>query len=234
MTTINTIEDLIRLLRTNPEYAESLRAILLTRELIELPEKFAQHARDMDSRFEQVDARFEQIDARFEQIDARFQQIDVRFQHLETRMDRVENSLGVLRGAHARNATREETGFIARTLGLRAVRNLSTEDLYQIAQSADTSGLPANGLTSFYHADLVFEAEDDRNNPAFVAIEISYTVDSHDTQRAIRNAAWLEMFTGHRAIAVVTGLMKHSSADADIDAGRVSWYEIPSALLRSE
>ena len=128
MTTINTIEDLIRLLRTNPEYAESLRAILLTRELIELPEKFAQHARDMDSRFEQVDARFEQI--------------DVRFQHLETRMDRVENSLGVLRGAHARNATREETGFIARTLGLRAVRNLSTEDLYQIAQSADTSGLP--------------------------------------------------------------------------------------------
>ena len=41
MTNINTIEDLIRLLDENPEWREALRDRLLTRELIELPEKFA-------------------------------------------------------------------------------------------------------------------------------------------------------------------------------------------------
>lgn len=41
MATINTIEDLIQLLDDNPHWVEALRLRLLTRELIELPEKFA-------------------------------------------------------------------------------------------------------------------------------------------------------------------------------------------------
>jgi FtsZ-binding cell division protein ZapB len=41
MTTINTIEDLLRLLDENPQWVEALRARLLTRELMELPETFA-------------------------------------------------------------------------------------------------------------------------------------------------------------------------------------------------
>ena len=44
MATINTIEDLIRLLDENPQWVEALRVRLLTRELIELPEKFARFA----------------------------------------------------------------------------------------------------------------------------------------------------------------------------------------------
>lgn len=41
MTTINTIEDLIRLLDENPEWVEALRARLLTRELVEMPQTLA-------------------------------------------------------------------------------------------------------------------------------------------------------------------------------------------------
>ena len=41
-TTIHTIEDLIRILDDHPEWTDALRARLLTRELIELPEKFTQ------------------------------------------------------------------------------------------------------------------------------------------------------------------------------------------------
>lgn len=44
-TTIHTIEYLIRLLDDNPEWADALRARLLTRELIELPEKFPNSSR---------------------------------------------------------------------------------------------------------------------------------------------------------------------------------------------
>ena len=40
MTTINTIEDLVRLLDEKPEWAEALRSRLQTRDLIELPGKF--------------------------------------------------------------------------------------------------------------------------------------------------------------------------------------------------
>ena len=46
MTTINTIEDLIQILDEHPRWLEALRARLLTRELIELPEKFARVRRN--------------------------------------------------------------------------------------------------------------------------------------------------------------------------------------------
>ena len=40
MTTINTIEDLARILREQPTWAEALRALLLTQELLDLPGRF--------------------------------------------------------------------------------------------------------------------------------------------------------------------------------------------------
>ena len=40
MTTINTIEDLARILRDQPTWAEVLRALLLTQELLDLPGQF--------------------------------------------------------------------------------------------------------------------------------------------------------------------------------------------------
>ena len=40
MTTINTIEDLARILREQPTWAEALRAILITQELLDLPARF--------------------------------------------------------------------------------------------------------------------------------------------------------------------------------------------------
>ncbi len=42
MTTVNTIEDLIRILDERPEWLEAMRARLLTRELLELPQKLVE------------------------------------------------------------------------------------------------------------------------------------------------------------------------------------------------
>ena len=104
MTTINTIEDLIRLLDENPQWAEALRARLLTRELIELPEKFAQFAADatqqfaniaqqfeqMNQRFEQVQQQFEQVNQRFEQVQQQFEQVNQRFEQMDRRFEQVD------------------------------------------------------------------------------------------------------------------------------------------------
>ena len=54
-TTINTIEDLVRVLDENPEWLEALRTRLLTRELIELPRLFAEFAASVNQRFDEQD-----------------------------------------------------------------------------------------------------------------------------------------------------------------------------------
>ena len=47
-TAINDISDLARILKEHPEWAETLRSLLLTRELVELPEKVAQLTERVD------------------------------------------------------------------------------------------------------------------------------------------------------------------------------------------
>ena len=61
MTTINTIEDLMRLLDESPEWLEAVRARILTRELLDLPGQFARFAETTDQRFDTMNGRFDRL-----------------------------------------------------------------------------------------------------------------------------------------------------------------------------
>ena len=84
MATINTIEDLIQLLDDNPHWVEALRVRLLTRELIELPEKFAQFVEATNQRFDRVEERLDKG--------------DVRMDRIERHLDRLTDDVGMLKG----------------------------------------------------------------------------------------------------------------------------------------
>ena len=53
MATINTIEDLVQILDDNPRWLEAIRARLLTREVLEMPQTLAR----LDGRMDQFDER---------------------------------------------------------------------------------------------------------------------------------------------------------------------------------
>ena len=79
MTTINTIQDLHRILRENPEWRDELRRTLLTEDLLNLPaahEAFVAEMREFVAEVREFVAatnqRFEAIDRRFETIDRQF------------------------------------------------------------------------------------------------------------------------------------------------------------------
>ena len=57
METINNIEDLMRILREKPEWAEAVRNVLLTKALLELPNTQAQFTKDTTESFRLVNAR---------------------------------------------------------------------------------------------------------------------------------------------------------------------------------
>ena len=50
--TINSIQDLVRVLDEHPEWVEALRVRLLTRELLELPQRLADFVAAANKRFE--------------------------------------------------------------------------------------------------------------------------------------------------------------------------------------
>ena len=104
MSTIDTMEDLIRVLDDHPEWLEALRARLLSRELLDLPRSLAMFAAEMrefkaqmdrfvaatNKRFDRIDARLDAIDTRFDAVDTRFDRVDARLDAVDTRLDKVE------------------------------------------------------------------------------------------------------------------------------------------------
>ena len=55
--TINSMQDLVRVLDEHAEWAEALRVRLLTREVLELPQRLADFVAAANKRFEAIEAR---------------------------------------------------------------------------------------------------------------------------------------------------------------------------------
>ena len=206
MAVINTMEDLICLLDEKPEWVEALRARLLTRELIELPEKFAEFAKATNQ----------------------------RFGRLGSQVQSLQDDVGMLKGAHARSAAIREASSIAREMNLYRTKNLSQDDLWALIDRADTVDIPNNALRSFRRADLIMEATDRDDAVCYIAVEISFTVNGRDTTRALRNAEFLTQFTGKPAHAAVVGLHRDNRIHDLIKRGDVFWYQLDAEIMDVE
>ena len=255
MNAIDTIEDLIALLDRHPQWLEALRSRILTRELLELPARVSELAERVSALTERVSELAERVSALTERLSALGERLselaeqqvalreevhsfiaatDRRFDRLETKTDRMMDDLGVLKGAHARNAAVEEASTIARDLGLRRTKTLTHDDLWELTDRADTTAIDRADLRSFRRADLIMEATDEAGESCYVAVEISYTANGRDTTRALRNADFLTRFTGRNAYAVVSGMRRDDRIGDSIDAGAVFWYQLDPEIMEVE
>ncbi len=248
MSTINTMEELIQVLDEHPEWVEALRSRLLTRELLDLPHNFAMFVAEMrefktqmdrfvaatNKRFDAIDARFEAVDARFDAVDARFDAVDARLDGHDAMFKKITDDLGQLKGVHARNVALADAPIIARDLNLRRTKNLTQEELLDLIDAADTSGIHVSDLRSFCVADLIMEAQAVDGTICYVAVKTSYTANGRDTRRAIRNADFMTRFTGKRSFAVVSGLYRDDRIQDSIESGEVFWHQLTPEQLDAE
>ena len=242
---IDTIEDLVRVLDDNPEWLEILRARILTRELLELPRKFAEFAEETNRRFDEQSARFDQQDARFDQQDARFAKQDARFDEQDARFDeqdarfakqdarfdeqaraiqRLQDDVGILKAAHARNAALRDYGWLTRNMGFQPVRIMPIEEVDEFAIALRGMGVSRNELESFRKSDMIIEAADEDGGTRYIAVEVSFTVDERDTGRAMRNALFLTRITNAPASAAVVGSSIDDRVRPLIASGEVYWH----------
>ena len=280
MNAIDTIEDLMQILDENPEWLEAMRARLLTRELLELPEKLTQLAARVDSlaaklerfvettnqrlaaleaqaeatnqhlaaleaktdqRFDRLETKVDGLETKVDGLETKVDGLETKVGDLETKVDSlgtkvqsIEDSVGLLKGAHARSAALGEASSIAREMGLLRTKNLSRDDLWELIDRADTAGIRANEMKSFRRADLIMEATDSDGETCYIAVEISFTANGRDTTRAIRNAEFLTRFTGKQAYAAVAGRYRDDRIQGDIESGKIFWYPLDPEVLDAE
>ena len=224
MTTINTIEDLARILRDQPTWAEALRALLLTQELLDLPGRF--------ERFVETQREFNQAQQEANRLtDRRLNAIEERMDRVEGRLDRVEGQLGNLQGGQYERTVR--TRALARsrfTLGFTGSYVALNQDgltdprLNRAIDQAIRNGLVSrDGCADLFEADLIISAEDNRH----AVIEVSLTADQDDIDRAKTRAGILAAITeGAVTPVVITSRLNPAQSD-QAEAAGVTAFVMP-------
>lgn len=230
MTTVNTIDDLVRILDEHPEWLEALRARLLTRELLELPQTVAELAETV-AELRQGQARLEASQAELARSLTGLAEAMAR---MEIRQDRMQDDLGWLKGRIIYDIVRNDAALIAGDMGFTLERNLVRGDLRRLTERHDVSDLPRGEVRSFHRADLVMQVADEEGRQQYIALEASFTVNGRDSRRALRNAELLTRFTGLPAVAAVAGVRYDWELKEPVESDQLYWYEIPSEELEAE
>ena len=237
MTTINNIEDLIRVLDENPEWVEAVRARLMTRELLELPRVVAEIAERI-ARIEENQAELSRSQAELARSQAELARSHVQLAEalarLESRQDRMQDDLGWLKGRIIYEIVRNDAGIIAREMGFVLEQTLVRTDLMELTRGQNVSDLSRGALQSFHRADLMMRVADEADNSSYIAVEASFTVNGRDYRRARRNAELMTRFTGQPALAAVAWVRYDWDLKNQIEFEQLHWYEIPSEDLEAE
>ncbi len=230
MATINNIEDLIRILDENPEWVEALRARLLTREVLELPQTVAELVATVNELSDEVKT----TSAAVKELTNTVIELANELRATNRRLDRLQDDVGWLKGRIIYDIVRDDAALIADDMGFVLERTLVRADLRRLTEGQDLSDLPRGDVRSFHRADLVMQVIDNAGIPHYIAVEASFTVNGRDSRRALRNAELLTRFTGLPAVAAVAGVRYDWNLKEPVESQGLHWYEIPSEDLEAE
>ena len=88
--------DIIRQMREDPALADELRAVLLSQELLHLPEVVALQGQTLARLTDRVDALTERMDALTERMDALTERMEALTERMEALTERMEALVGVV------------------------------------------------------------------------------------------------------------------------------------------
>ena len=208
----------LQTLRSDPDFRDEVRSLLLGEELLQLPERFAQFAAYVNDFIEDQKA----FNASVAEFIEDQKETNAR---LERRLQRITDDLGDLKGHVAGRIAREMADDIAERLGFELVEALNGQDLRRMLRQHNPSDIDLGTRRSFYQADLVGRALDQEGNELYLAAEASYTADRRDAGRAVRNAEFLTRFTGIAAVAVVASRQNDREVQELVESGGVRWFE---------
>lgn len=211
MTSIPTTAELLRLLREDPDFRDEVRRLVLSQDLLELPERFA---------------RFEAY-------------VEQRFNSVEDDITTMKGDLGRLKGAeYERKVSRSFTSYASRAfrvsnnrrlrrnrLLLSPNRDLSPEFEETLADAVEGGQITDDELEDLREADAVMMGIDQAVVVYFVG-EFSITVNNSDIDRAITRAAILSKATGCHALPMVIGETIPGPQRTRAEAEKVAFREV--------
>ena len=255
MTTINDISDFARIIREQPEWADTIRSLLLGKELLELPARFAEFVELTNRNFQLVYERLERLESDMVEVKADLVEVKTGLAELNTRVSRLETDVSGLKTDVS--SLRTDMNLVKGKLDNAVGANYELKVTRSIGGVIGTSyrrvrvlqGLPSGPSPEFM--DLVADAEDDgvitdeqclqiqqldlvmtgrrKSDGAevYIAGEVSITVGENDITRAAQRAAMLSAAVGQPVEPVVIATQIDDARMALAATNNVAVFLVP-------
>ena len=214
MTTINNIEDLIRLLDEHPEWAEVLRARLLTRELLELPAVLARFIQETNERFDRVERRLDHLEADVAELKTDVAELKTDVAELKTDVAELRTNVSYLKGnALETTLHRKIIPRLSQTLGLRQaeikvspLQGIEPEFRDAIEDGVDNGTISEQQMGRVFETDFILRAvRRQTRTPLWITVEASHKVHERDITRSVDTAEILARVFQETAAPMVVG-----------------------------
>jgi hypothetical protein len=227
--TVQDFHDLIGILEQHPEWRTDLRRLMLTEELLSLPQivhDLAEAQRRTEQRIEELAEAQRRTEQRIEELAEAQRRTEQRVEELAEAQRRTEQHLTDLVAAQRR--TEQRIGRLQDDVG--EIKGIMLEERYyrrassyfsrlvrrsQVISSSELTGLLAEavaqgalseeGADEVGWADVVVRGQGrEDGTDLYLVVEVSWGVGTSDVERAVRRAALLAQ-TGVQTLPVVAG-----------------------------
>ena len=234
MTTINDISDFARIIREQPEWADTIRSLLLGKELLELPARFAEFVELTNRNFQLVYERQERLESDMVEVKDRLSGLETDVSILRTDMNLVKGKLDNAVGANYELKVTKSIGGVIGT-SYRRVRVLqglpsgpSPEFMDLVADAEDDGVITDEQCLQIQQLDLVMTGRRKTDGAeVYIAGEVSITVGENDITRAAQRAVMLSAAVGQPVEPVVIATQIDDARTALAAANNVAVFLAP-------
>lgn len=212
--TIDDLQDLVRLVETHPEWRATLRRLVLTEELLSLPAQIA----TLTERVTSLAEAQQRTETRLADLAEAQQRTEAKVNTMAMLLHTLNQDVGILKGKSLEAEYRAK-GHAYFSRVVRRPHVLTSDEISYIVDEARERGFLSEEDTHvLYAADVLVRGRRVENGrEVYLVVEVSWSVDPHDVERAVQRAELLTHI-GVEVIPVVAGEVL--TADAGILAHR--------------
>ncbi len=192
--TVQDFHDLITLVTQHPEWRAELRRLVLTEELLALPQIVHDLAEAQQRTEQQIAQLVQQVT-----------QLTEAQRRTERQIVRLQDDVGELKGIVLEQRYRNHAfAYFSRLV--RRMHTVTDDELVALLEEAVARGvLSEDGMDEIGRADVVVRGQRrDSSGEVYLVVEVSWGVGPGDIERAVRRAALLGQ-TGLQTMPVVAG-----------------------------
>jgi hypothetical protein len=218
---VEDFHDLVRLLEERPEWRAELRRLVLTEDLLAMPEQMVGLRQETEQRFQALASQMATLTARVDSLARQVEALTTQVEALTTQVSSLTGHVGELRGESLERRYRARVYAYFAPL-LRRPHVLTPDEAVSLLEEAiERSMLTREQAHELSLADIVVRGTSPADGSTlYLVVEVSLGIVAHDVTRAVERATLLER-TGVTARPVVAGQWLTPEAMEAVRAFRV-------------